>query len=185
MTAEASAIRQTRQWIEQLVIGHNLCPFARRPFETGAILYQCAPGSDAEAHLHRLAALCRRLDEQADIETALLIFTDDLQAFEPYLDFLELANALLAELGYEGIYQLASFHPDYRFADSPADDAANYSNRSPWPMLHLIREDSISAAAQNPDTLAAIPAANCARLRQTGKAALGRLLENIRHHEES
>ena len=87
-----------------------------------------------------------RFRKQPEIETTLLIFTDSFKDFFAYLDFVDLAEQLILVLGYEGIYQLATFHPDYYFADTDPEDATNYTNRSPYPMLHLLREDSFEKA---------------------------------------
>ena len=122
--------------------------------------------------LHALVDECRRLDAEPAIETTLMILPDGMSDFEDYLDLLNVAEALLEAEGYAGIYQLASFHPEYVFAGAPAEDPANYTNRSPWPMWHLLRETSVEAAvAAYPDP-ESIPERNVDALREAGHAVL-------------
>lgn len=119
---------------------------------------------------------CDRLDTDTDIETTLLIYPHAFSLFDDYLDFLELAETLMCEQGYEGIYQLASFHPDYCFEGSYINDPANYTNRSPYPMLHLIRETSLEQAINcypDPDN---IPQRNIELTRSLGLTKLQNLL---------
>ena len=157
----------------------NLCPFARQPFTRGQIEYIVCKADNTEARLHKLIEAFVQLDSNPDIETSLLIFTDPALNFDHYLDLLALANALLDEYQYTGIYQLASFHPDYLFDGSDIDDAANYSNRSPYPMLHCIRETSLEKALAGYPDPESIPDNNIKRLRATGKKALQDQLEKL------
>jgi hypothetical protein len=140
-------IQQTKNWVEDIVIGLDLCPFASLPFHNDTIEYSVNTGNSTEQHLHQLADCFTRLDaNSAEIETSLLIYPEAYQQFDNYLDFLDIANHLLEDLNYTGTYQIASFHPDYRFDGSTENDASNFSNRSPYPMLHLIREISLEKA---------------------------------------
>jgi len=111
---------------------------------------------------------CARLDSESDIETTLLIYANAFKVFDDYLDFLALAEELLIDQGYEGIYQLASFHPNYCFDGASLDDPANYTNRSPYPMLHLLRETSIERAVSSYPDVENIPQRNIALTRQLG-----------------
>lgn len=171
-------ITLTRQWVERVVIGLNLCPFAKAVQVRGQVRYALSDARDADALLGDLAGeLARLRDTPAEVlDTTLLVHPHVLQDFLDYNDFLDLADAAVEGLGLEGVIQVASFHPDYRFADSQAEDIENHTNRSPFPMLHLLREDSIDravAAYPEPD---AIIGRNQARLRELGHAGLRRVL---------
>lgn len=172
-------IAATVDWIESVVVGHNFCPFAKRELRRNAVRYALAEGG-AEAALAALLDECRHLDADAGTETTLLILPDGFDDFEDYLDLTAMAEDLLAGHGYEGVYQIASFHPEYRFADADADDAANYTNRSPYPMWHLLREDSLSRAIDAYPDVDAIPDANIAKARTLGAAHWQALLAACR-----
>ena len=171
-------VAETRRWIERVVIGLNLCPFARRLFEAGKIRYavSVAKGkdelhSDLERELFALAAA-----PIEDVETTILIHPFALIEFLDYNDFLSEANELLASLDLTGVIQLASFHPDYRFAWTRPDAVENFTNRSPYPMLHLLREASITKVAGDAEFLAGIPERNIATLRALGRSGIERLI---------
>lgn len=161
-------IDETKKWLETVVIAHNICPFAKRVFDDGGIHFAVENSTDVEMCLENLLDECARLDENETIETTLLIYTKAFVDFDEYLDFLEIAERLLEVEDYEGIYQLASFHPNYCFEGSTENDAANYTNRSPYPMLHLLRESSLEKALetyQNPEN---IPENNIKLTRELG-----------------
>lgn len=165
---ESSVIGKTRQWIESVVVGLNFCPFAKRELRRDAVRFSvCSSGDTADA-LQQLIAECGHLDAQPETETTLLIIPEGFADFLDYLDLAALAEDLLAEQGYEGIYQVASFHPDYCFADAGPDDAANYTNRSPYPMLHLLREASLDTAIDNYPDIDSIPENNMEKARALG-----------------
>lgn len=166
----------TQSWLKTIVIDYGLCPFAKHELERGAIYFTVANDTDLEGCLLKLMQECDRLDTNPDIETTLLIFPDNFKVFDDYLDFLGLAEALLIEQDYEGIYQLASFHPDYCFAGSKQDDPSNYTNRSPYPMLHLLRESSIEQAVTHYPDAENIPQRNIDLTRKLGLAKMQALL---------
>jgi hypothetical protein len=168
------AIAATRRWIADMVIGLNLCPFARRVFEADAIRYVVTEAEDEEALRNDLAAELRGLVEApiAQIETTLLIHPRALLNFLDYNDFLDVADQLLGDLGLVGIVQIAGFHPQYQFADAEPDAAENYTNRSPFPMLHLLREESIATSGPADDELLEIPKRNIETLRAIGRAKI-------------
>lgn len=175
---EQAIIAATRRWISTLVIGLNLCPFARRVFDGDKIRYAVSEAKD-EAGLTKdlideLLALVSTPIEQ--VETTLLIHPQCFTAFLDYNDFLGVAEQLTEDLGLTGVIQIASFHPDYQFADTKPDDVDNYTNRSPYPMLHLLREASVSAVADIEDELLEIPRRNIATLRRLGRGPLLDLL---------
>ncbi|OHV12184.1 DUF1415 domain-containing protein [Kushneria phosphatilytica] len=165
---QADPVAATRCWLRHFVIGHDICPFARREFDADRVRYRCVSGHDTEALLEQLLEECRHLDADSRTATTLLIVTPGLESFEDYLDVLSLAEQLLQLEGYEGIYQLASFHPDYRFGDAPADDPANLTNCSPFPVLHLLREAAIESALERFAHPERIPERNVELLRQRG-----------------
>lgn len=161
-----------RNWLERFVIAHDICPFAGREFRRDAIRYAIAESRSTEAWLHELVVECQRLDSDEAIATTLLIFPEGLVDFDDYLELLALAEALLSSLGYDGVYQLASFHPAYVFEGTDADDPANFTNRSPYPMLHLLREVDLERALRHYPDPEGIPERNTALLRGPGSAAL-------------
>lgn len=175
-------IQQTKDWIGEVVIGLQLCPFAAPVFDNDSIEYIVCDGDEGE-NLLQLGSCFSSLDIDTGIETSLLIFPTTYLAFDDYLELLHLGNLLLDDLGYSGIYQLASFHPDYRFADSDVEDAANFSNRSPYPMLHVLRERSVERAVSAHDNIEAVPTENIRRLRQLGPERLRQKLENIQQNQ--
>ena len=145
---------ETRAWVERAVIGLNLCPFAKAPQAKGLVRYALSTATESEALMADLVAELQRLAESPPdrLETTLLIHPRVLTDFEDFNDFLDLAEAAVQALELEGVIQVASFHPDYRFADSEPDDPANATNRAPYPTLHLLREHSIErAVAAFPD----------------------------------
>ena len=154
----AQAIAETRAWVEHAVIGLNLCPFAKAVQAKGQVRYVATDAADAD---RLLAQLCDELQRLADTpaeetDTTLLIHPGVLGDFGDYNDFLDIADAALQALGLEGVLQVASFHPDYRFAGTETDDIANATNRSPYPTLHLLREASVEravAAFPEPDAI--------------------------------
>lgn len=174
-----AVIAPTKRWIREVVIGLNLCPFARRVFDGGLIRYAVTDAADAEALTAALTEQLRLLAETpaADIETAFLIHPHALADFLDYNDFVTECENLLADLELEGVIQIAGFHPRYQFAGTKPDDIGNYTNRSPFPMLHLLREDSVSAVNDDPERMLDIPARNIETLRKLGKARLLALLK--------
>ncbi|MEX0744432.1 MAG: DUF1415 domain-containing protein [Phycisphaeraceae bacterium] len=178
MTASAP-LASTRAWIETFVVARDICPFAGRELARGTIRCVEVEGGDWEAVLLRLIEECQRLDDNPGVETTLLVLTAGVEDFDDYLDLLAIAEALMVEQGYEGVYQLASFHPDYCFEDAEPDDPANFTNRSPWPMLHLLREASVAQAVAHHADPEAIPERNIAQMRRVGHAQLSRRLAEL------
>ncbi len=167
---DQTIIAQTRAWVKNVVVGCNFCPFASREVQRDSIHYEVIRSEAMENGLEAVLRECRRLDEDTAIETTLLIFPGAFAEFEDFLELLELGEDLLLEHDYEGIYQIASFHQDYRFADAPADDPANYTNRSLYPMLHLLREASLDRVLENYPDPEGIPERNIDFARQKGLA---------------
>ncbi|HWV17959.1 MAG TPA: DUF1415 domain-containing protein [Rhodocyclaceae bacterium] len=178
---EDAVIAATQQWLERAVIGLNLCPFAKAVHVKQQIRYVVSTAQTPDELLAELATELSRLDATAaaEIDTTLLIAP---QMFEDFIDFhffLEEADVLLKRSGLEGVIQIASFHPKFEFAGSEADDIANYSNRSPYPILHLLREASIDrAVAAFPDA-ADIYERNIETLEQLGHDGWQRLFKKL------
>jgi uncharacterized protein len=168
MVESDKVVARTKKWISEVVIGCRMCPFAAKEFNRGAIHYRVEIDSDTEACLPVFLEECRRLDANPSIETTLLILPGAFPDFEDYLGLVEMAEDLLEKEGYEGHYQIAGFHPDYRFADAPEDDPANYTNRSLYPMLHLLREESMANVLDRYPEPDGIPERNIAFAREKG-----------------
>ena len=161
-------IEQTKKWVTDVVIACNFCPFAAKEASQNKIHYQVENLTETQACLASFLNECVNLDEDASIETTLLIFPNGFAKFDHYLKLLAAAEKLLKKEGYEGIYQVASFHPLYRFASSTANDPADYTNRSVYPMLHLLREASIEKALERYSNPGNIPQRNVNFARQKG-----------------
>lgn len=178
VATEQQVIEQTRHWLERVVIGLNLCPFAARPYAADRVRFTVCDETTQEAiyraFLRELDAFMRFDPEQA--ETGLFILSRGLADFDDYLDMLALLEDVLTEAGLEGTIQLASFHPDYRFEGAPEDDPANYTNRSPYPMFHLIREAGLEAALTSYPNPEQIPERNIQHLRELGLEGIKALL---------
>ena len=180
MPHEPEPIAATRRWLERAVIGLGLCPFARAVHVKRQIRYVLAEAGTTEALAQVLEAELERLrDADPDVlDTTLIVHPHVLVDFLDYNDFLDVADACIDRMGLRGEIQVASFHPDYVFAGEAPDDAANCTNRSPYPMLHLLREASVEravAAFPDPDR---IVERNIATMRRLGAAAYLRLLDD-------
>ncbi|WP_295873938.1 DUF1415 domain-containing protein [uncultured Zhongshania sp.] len=175
MTVDCDVVeREVRQWLTEAVVGLGLCPFAAKPLQEKRVAIEVSRAATAEDlvnDLHR--ALCR-IEETAVsvLETSLLVVPDMLQDFYDYNDFLDIADAVLQEGDWEGEIQIASFHPGYQFGGTEKAAPENFTNRSPYPIFHLLREDSLEhaiAAHSDPD---GIPDRNIELLREMDAAAL-------------
>lgn len=169
----------TRRWLERAVIGLNLCPFAKAVYVKQQVRVVLSEARDIQSLLRQLREELLRLrdTDPQQTDTTLIVHPHVLADFLDYNDFLDLADGLVAELGLDGGIQIASFHPDYRFAGTAADDMGNYTNRAPFPTLHLLREASIDravAAFPDPD---AIVARNIATLERLGLDGWRKLME--------
>ena len=179
MTAQDDPLATTRRWLERAVIGLNLCPFAKAVYARDQVRFVLSAATTTAMLLEQLGAeLLLLRDTPAErTDTTLLIHPQVLTEFLDYNDFLDDADALVEALALDGVLQVASFHPHYQFADSAPDDIGNCTNRAPYPILHLLREDSVSravAAFPDPD---AIVDRNLETLEQLGRDGWRRLLE--------
>lgn len=175
------AIYHTKKWINNIVIGLNLCPFAAREMKRNTISYLVESGVDIEMCLLKVLEEFRRMSDDPSNETSFIIFTNAFNNFLDYLDFVNAAESLLRKNRYTGIYQLASFHPRYIFEGSDNNDPANYTNRSPFPMLHILREESIEKSLENFPNPELIPEKNIQLTRSRGIAYMRALFENCKN----
>ncbi|MBV8881218.1 MAG: DUF1415 domain-containing protein [Planctomycetaceae bacterium] len=166
--SDADIIAATKAWIEKDVIGLNLCPFARAVHVAGQIRYRVSKAVTPEGLVKDLAEELILLSDadSAAIDTTLLIHPQVLTDFYDYNDFGEVLDATVAKLGLYGIIQVATFHPQYQFAETTPDDVTNRTNRSPYPTLHLLREDSVERAIESYPDADQIPARNIETMRR-------------------
>lgn len=173
-----SIIAAVRQWVEQLVIGYNLCPFAKRELVRDRVRFVVSQAQDEEQLLVDLENELTLLGGDEGIETTLLITPLVLQDFFDFNQFLGRAEQRVAQLKLKGVFQIANFHPDYQFGGTEPDDAENYTNKSPYPVLHLLREASLDKAIESYPDAESIPERNIEQLEQMGTDQLRRLLED-------
>lgn len=177
-TPEA-VLAATQRWVERAVIGLNLCPFAKSVQVKGQIHYEVSAAINRKQvaqDLQRLLETVADADPQ-EMDTALLIVPDALADFLDYNDFLDVAEDLLEAMELEGVLQVASFHPQYQFADAGPDDIENYTNRSPYPIFHILREDSLDRAVESNPDAAEIYLRNQETLRRLGREGWEKLME--------
>lgn len=151
-----AVVNSVKQWLANVVIGLNLCPFAGKPAAEGKVRFSVSSAVDEEQLINELKAELELLDAKPEVETTLLILPSYLDDFYEYNNFLDWVDGLLQKYKWEGVYQVASFHPKYCFAGAHPDDAENLTNRSPYPILHIIREASLEAVLAhypNPDEI--------------------------------
>lgn len=169
---DATFIQATRAWIKTFVVDLNLCPFARKSVQTKRIRYTVSPANNAEDILLSLIDDMRALDELTHIETGFLICPGASMDFLQFNDLVYLGEQLLKEQGWEGTYQIVAFHPAFQFADTDANDPSNFTNRSPYPMFHLLRESSVTRAVEATCNIEDIPAVNTKTLNALGLQVL-------------
>ncbi len=164
------ALPATQAWVERFVIGLNLCPFAGAVAAQGRVRYTVSAARDIDVLYNDLLTELMLIIEAdpAVVETTVLVHPLVLQDFEQYLDFLEIVEEALEDADLEGVLQVASFHPEYLFEGVDADDVSHYTNRSPYPMLHILREDSLTGAIDSHPDPDGIPARNVEKLREMG-----------------
>ena len=172
-------IAQTQRWLERAVIGLNLCPFAKSVHIKNQIRYVVSDARDEQAvleDLHRLLEEVAQADPE-QVDTALLILPHALADFMDYNDFLEIADGLLERMELDGVLQIASFHPRYQFEGSQPDDIENYTNRSPYPMLHVLREESLDRAVEACPDASEVYLRNEETMRKLGHEGWKKLME--------
>jgi hypothetical protein len=178
MTLDADkVITSTRLWVESVVIDLNLCPFAKRELVANRVRFAATTARTEERLLMALEAELELLGGDPSIETSLLIHPDVLQDFYEYNQFLDFADRLLVEMKLDGVFQIASFHPIYQFGGTGPDDVENYTNRSPYPMLHIIREESLERAIESYPDIDQVPIRNVELMNRMGVEKLNSLLQ--------
>lgn len=174
LSGPVDPIKSTEQWLREVVVKLNFCPFAGRELSRGTI--RIVQGADVKQATDNILSELKYLDAHSEVETTLIVFAEGWDDFLDYLDGVEAAEDELIDQGYEGVYQIATFHPQYQFAGSDANDAENYTNRSPFPMVHLLREESLERAIEVHGAADTIPDTNMAKARSLGLDHMKRLL---------
>jgi len=182
----AHLVNATLQWVDDIVIKHNFCPFARLVRQPGRIHCEVTDGDTGNV-LASLFNECKRLDESAHIATTLIILPSPsiVASFDEYLDVLAISERMLSDWGYQGVYQLASFHPHYQFDGEPENAVANYTNRSPYPLLHLIRESDIARFMQNEDDAEKIYRHNIEKANELGCPYFDSALQAMQNQQDN
>lgn len=177
--------REVRGWLEVMVVGEGLCPFAARPLREGLVrISVCAEGDMDGIYRHVLSEMERLINTSPQaLETTLVAVPKGLEAFHDYLDMLDDLQDALRQLQLEGVLQIASFHPDYVFDGVAEDDVSNFTNRSPCALFHLLREETLSAVLEGHPNPQEIPERNQARMRELGLQGLESLLRRAREFQ--
>lgn len=178
MENDEEIILAVRQWVETFVVGMNLCPFAKRELVKNRVRFVTTAATTAEQLLQVLQTELELLNADPSVETTLLIHPAVLQDFYDFNDFLGCADSLLVDMELEGIYQVASFHPDYQFGGTRPGDAENYTNRAPYPVLHLLREESLERVIADYPDVDDIPERNIELMNSLGQDKLQALLKS-------
>ena len=182
MPADNDAIiNATRTWLEKVVIGLNLCPFAKAVYVKNQVRFVVSGARNSDVLLEELERELQFLTQvdPAQIDTTLLIHPTVLTDFLEYNDFLNVCDSVVEELELDGVLQVASFHPHYQFADTEMDDVSNFTNRSPHPTLHLLREESVTRAVETFPNVDEIYEKNIATLRELGIDAIRQLMNEL------
>lgn len=182
---EESEILATKVWLSEIIIGLNICPFAKKEFVNNTIHYHLSKTEQVKTALHEFVEQCRYLQNHEEIETTLIIYSDGFRGFNRYLDLVDYANELLVESGFEGIFQLASMHPEYCFDGEDYDDAGNFTNRSPFPIIHLIREATMSKVLSVYSEPEKIPENNIRLAHEKGANFFQQVLTRIHKNHRS
>ena len=181
---DAHFINATLGWVDDIVINHNFCPFARYVRTPNRIRCKVVHG-DVGDILNSLFNECKQLDENEDIATTLIVLPSATASeFEDYLDVLAICERMLSDWGYTGTYQLASFHPNYQFDGEDENAVANYTNRSPYPLLHLIRESDIARYMKNEDDSEKIYLHNIKKANELGCPYFENALNSMRNNTD-
>lgn len=169
--AEQSVIDEVERWLDEIVIGMGICPFAATPRAQSAVGFRVCSATDEVAILEFVDSCCRQLlnTEASELETTLVIAPKAFKAFDDYNQFLDTVDALITKGGYEGLLQVASFHPQYQFADAHTDDQSNLTNCSPYPIFHLIREASLTLVLKSYPNPESIPLRNVRLMESLSK----------------
>ncbi len=176
MINKEQVIKDTQDWLLGFIVKLNVCPFAKREIERNSLKIHIAEAQLLPLALEELLLELISLDTTSSVRTTLLVFPTLFKEFFQYLDFAEYAELLIQEQGYEGTYQLATFHPDYCFAGNDFNDVSNYTNRSPYPMIHILREHDIEKAIAHYGDTTQIPENNIKTMRTLGLEKIKKIL---------
>jgi len=168
---------QVLRWVRSFIVELNICPFANHVLKEKRLGIKVSFAESIETALEAVMSSIYHLDEDKNEETTLLIFPHLFADFFEYLNFVEIAENLLSIESYDGIYQLATFHPDYNFSGVTSDDVSNYTNRSPYPMIHFLRESSLDKAIEFYGNTETIPEKNIHLMHQLGLDKIKQLIQ--------
>jgi hypothetical protein len=179
-TDPESVRREMFEWIEEAVIGLDLCPFAAQPVESESLRVAVVEAWDFERAVRAsLDELERLVEADTDeISTTLVAFSEAFSDFETFLDAAAVVRELVGEAGLEGVVQVATFHPDYQFADTEPNELGNYTNRAPYPTLHFLREEDVTAAVGRHPDPDSIPQRNIETLESMGRQEVEAMWED-------
>ena len=183
MVNDSAIINSVRRWVESFVVDLNLCPFAKHELVNDRIRFVLTRAQTEEALLNALQTELELLSHDDSIGTTLLIHAEILQDFDQYNQFLSVADQLLHHMALDGVYQVASFHPAYQFAGTNPNDAQNYTNRSPYPVLHILREENVTQAVDRTPGIERIPLRNIELMNHMGKDQLALLLQSCIYND--
>ena len=177
MSDNETIITAVKQWLEKTVIGLQLCPFAKSVFDADKIRYTVSISRDTEALMLELHDELKRLDDVPELETTLIIINQQLSDFEAFNQTLDYIDDMLDQYGWSGIFQVASFHPYYQFADTKIDDRENWTNRSPYPIFHILRESSLELAIESFPSIVDLPQENIKRMNGLSSQVFAQVLQ--------
>jgi len=177
-------VKSVERWLTSVVIGLNLCPFADREYRSGKVRFKESAATIEEDLVKDLVVEMSLLTKRPEVETTLLIHPHVLKDFETFNQFLGFAESLLEAMHLDGVYQVASFHPDYQFSETEVNDVENYTNRSPYPILHILREDSLERAIKSHSDTKKIPDHNIRLMRSLGADHMASLLRQCQQDEQ-
>jgi hypothetical protein len=180
MSDSTSIIFSVKNWLEHTVIGLQLCPFAKSVLDADKIRYTVSDTEHTEALMLKLYREFNLLDDTPEIETTLVIVPQQLFDFESFNQTLDSIDDMLEEYGWSGVFQVASFHPLYQFANTQIDDRENWTNRSPYPIFHILRESSLELAIENFPSIADLPHENIKRMNALSSQVFAQVLQASR-----
>ncbi|PCH94819.1 MAG: hypothetical protein COB83_10490 [Gammaproteobacteria bacterium] len=183
---ESKVVLATKQWLEEVIIGLNFCPFAKKEFVNNTICYHESKAEQVKVALHELIEQCRYLQNHDELETTLIVYSNGFRSFERYLDLVDYGNDLIVDSGFEGVFQLASMHPEYCFEGEDYDEVSNFTNRSPYPIIHIIREASMARVLSVYNQPEQIPENNIVLANEKGANYFKKILDSIhsKHSEK-
>lgn len=168
----------TKKWIEQMVIGLRLCPFAQLPFSQNKIHYEVVTENEMEIQLLGFWKIIEKMEKSTPdyLSNSLIIYPNGLNDFFDYLDLYDLSEKLIADQNKSNEFQLASFHPEYIFDGVDENDVTNYTNRSPFPMIHILRVEEVESAILNFPNIENVPEENKKKLRELGRQGIEKII---------